>query len=203
MIGLMLLSRHGGAVIWAFATATVTWASTALVLGTDWLTTWWAEVVPFVEQDAEVNAANSISILGFLQAAWSTGGRPAVIAGAAGAAVVVLALMFLWRNPERFSLANRMGAAAIGMTLISPHTMFYDASLLLIAGAAVLATRTADQPPVALFGLIWVASLVHLASGALGATPLAPVILITFFAMIWHTLRVSPGKIDLAIEGLC
>ncbi|MFT7473606.1 MAG: hypothetical protein ACI81L_000521 [Verrucomicrobiales bacterium] len=203
IIGLMLLSRHGGAVIWAFATATVTWAGTALVLGVNWLSTWWAEVVPFVEQDAEVNAANSISILGFLQAASSTGGRPVVIAGAAGAAVVVLVLVFLWSNPDRFSLANRMGAVAIGMTLVSPHTMFYDASLILIAGAAVLASRTIDQPPIALFGLIWAASLVHLASGGLGATPLAPVILLLFGAMVWHTLRVSPGKIDLAVEGFC
>lgn len=189
LVGLMLLARHWRAVAAAVATVAATWLATASVLGVGWVSAWWSEVVPFVEQDAEVNASNSISILGFLQAAWSPDARPAVIVGAVGAASVVVTLMYLWANPTRFTLANRMGATAIGVTLISPHTMFYDAGLLIIAGAAIMAT--AHHVPARILVLTWVASLVHLAGSDLGATPLAVVVGICFVAMVVQTLSAS------------
>ena len=190
LVGLMLLARHWRAVAAAVATVAATWLATATALGVGWVSAWWSEVVPFVEQDAEVNASNSISILGFLQAAWSPDARPAVVLGAVGAAVVVVTLMYLWVNPARFSLAHRMGATAVGVTLISPHTMFYDAGLLIIAGAAIMAT--AEQVPARVLLLTWVASLVHLAGSDLGATPLAVVVGVCFVAMVIHSLSASP-----------
>ena len=189
VVGLMLLARHWEAVVAAVGTVATTWLATAFVRGTSWLSDWWAQVVPFVEQDAEVNASNSISILGFLQAAWSADSRPAVILGALGAAIVVAALMFLWLNPSRFTLANRMGATAIGVLLISPHTMFYDAGLLVIAGAALMATAT--RVPARMLAAVWFVSLVHLWSSAFGATPLALVVVASFVAMTIYATSTS------------
>ena len=133
MIGLVLLSKHWRAVIASISTIVATWVLTASTRGVGWFGEWFEQVGPFIERDAEVNATNSISFLGFLQAALSADSMVALVAGVTLAVGVVATLMFLWVNPERFSLAQRMGAAAVGIILISPHTMFYDASLSLPA----------------------------------------------------------------------
>lgn len=197
VIGLLLLSRQFRAVAWSAVVAGLTWAAVAVFLGARWLTTWFDAVLPFVERDADVNAANSISILGFLQAAWGTGGPAPVVVGAVGAAAVVLVLMWFWAQPDRFPLAYRMGVLAAGIVLISPHTMFYDGSLLLIAGAALLATSedvTPNPPPLRVLALVWVAALVHVAADGLGATPLALVVMASFGAFVWHTVSSSSSS---------
>ncbi len=199
LMGLLLLSRQGRALTWAVVVGALTWAGTAAVLGVSWVSTWFDEVVPFVERDAEVNASNSISILGFLQASWGADARPAIVIGALGAALVIIAMMWLWANPERFSIADRMGALAIGVLLISPHTMFYDASLLLIAGVAML--HRAGQgfghfdhaTSFKVAGLVWVGSLLHVLGDGIGATPLALVVFSCFVAFFYqvsnHSVR--------------
>ena len=144
-------------------------------------------MVPFVERDAEVNASNSISILGFLQAIWSPDATPAVVAGALGAAAIVVTLMWMWWRHDRFALSDRMGALAIGMLLISPHTMFYDASTLLIAGAALLVRHDEGRMRsnvAAVLGAVWLLGLLQLFAGGLGATPLALVVVGAFVAFV-------------------
>ena len=197
IIGLMLLSRHWRAVLAATVTMAATWAVTAIRLGTGWLPTWADAVVPFVERDAEVNAANSISILGFLQAVWSPEATPAVIVGAIGAAGVVVTLMWMWLRPGRFLLSDRIGAVAIGALLISPHTMFYDAALLLVAGAALLARHDAGQmtiPVARCLGLAWLLGWTQLFAAGLGATPLAIVVAASFVAFVASAKPAASAK---------
>jgi hypothetical protein len=197
LIGLLLLARQRKAVVWAMVVGVATWSATAVFLGADWVAAWFGEVVPFVERDADVNASNSVSMLGFLQAAWGADERPAVVVGAIGAAAVVVTLMWLWSQPERFSLANRMGAFAIGVLLISPHTMFYDASLMILAGTAILACADSSEEQRSVDGavktlaLVWAASLLHIAADGFGATPLALIVFICFGAFVWRTLSMS------------
>jgi hypothetical protein len=207
VIGLLLIARQTRAAAWAVGVALATWAATAAFLGGGWVSTWFEEVIPFVEQDADVNAPNSISILGFLQAAWTSDGRPAVVLGAVGASVIVLVLMWLWWQPARFSLSNRMGALALGMILISPHTMFYDATVMLIAGAALLAEASGAgsltdplqaQRAVRLIVLVWVATLLHLVSEGIGATPLALVAVAAFGGFAWRVVTQDDNSTQLA-----
>lgn len=189
MLGLVGLSRHWRAVGTAIATIATTWIVTAAARGADWFGDWWEQIGPFVERDAEVNASNSISFLGFLQAVVSADSLPAVAAGVALSGTVVLTLMYFWANPAKFSLAQRMGAAAIGVVLISPHTMFYDSSLMLIAGAALISESL--TVPVRALLVVWVGALTHAFSGGLGATPLALVVAVTFVAWVWHLLSTT------------
>lgn len=192
-MGLMLLSRHWRAVATAVVTSALTWTVTALFLGADWVGQWLDAVIPFVEEDAVVNADNSISAIGFMQAIWPNESDFAVGIGVAIAVVVVLTLMFLWVQPDRFTLADRMGSLAIGSVLISPHTQFYDASTLLIAGAAVLAATDRDAVPVKFFALVWLVTLIHRTAEPIGATPLALVVVASFFAMVVATIK-RPGS---------
>lgn len=183
LIGLMLLARHWRAVLAAVITIAATWSGTAVMLGAGWLPTWLDAVVPFVERDAEVNAENSISVLGFLQAVWSPEATPATVTGAVGAAVVVVTLMWMWWHDDRFRLSDRMGALAIGMLLISPHTQFYDASVLAIAGAALLVRYDEGLIKgnvVKPLAAVWILGLSQIFAESLGATPLAIVVVACF-----------------------
>ncbi len=206
LMGLLLLSRQGRALAWAVAVGALTWAGTAAVLGVSWVSTWFDEVVPFVERDAEVNASNSISILGFLQASWGADARPAIVIGALGAALVIIAMMWLWANPERFSIADRMGALAIGVLLISPHTMFYDASLVLVAGVAMLhragqGSRHVDHATAfKVAALVWVGSLLHVLGDGIGATPLALVVFSCFVAFFYQVSNHDSVRADMELS---
>jgi len=187
LIGLMLLARHWRAVAAAIATIAATWSGTAIMLGAGWLPTWLDAVVPFVEQDAEVNASNSISMLGFLQAISSPETTLAVVAGTVGAASIVVVLSWMWWRDRRFALSDRMGALAIGMLLISPHTQFYDASVLAIAGAALLVRheegRSTTNAAISL-GVVWLLGLSQAFASGLGATPLALVVAACFIVFV-------------------
>ncbi len=201
MIGLVLLSKHWRAVIASISTIVATWVLTASTRGVGWFGEWFEQVGPFIERDAEVNATNSISFLGFLQAALSADSMVALVAGVTLAVGVVATLMFLWVNPERFSLAQRMGAAAVGIILISPHTMFYDASLILIAGAALLAES--EVVPVRVLAVLWLGALTHTFSKDLGATPLAIVVTAVFVAFVLRALSVgSVAELSMANKEL-
>lgn len=198
IIGLMFLSRHWQAVIWALATTVTTWSATAAILGVNWVPEWLDTVLPFVERDADVNADNSISALGFFQAAFSVDSTFALIIGAAIAVSVIATLMFLWAQPDRFTLGNRMGALAIGILLISPHTNFYDAATLVIAAIAILARNTRETAPTALLAIGWIAMLIHPLTEGVRATPLALVIFASFVAMVVSCFRAttSTGEFD-------
>ncbi len=190
-IGLMFLSRHWKAVAAAIATTAATWLGTALVLGTTWLTDWFDAVLPFVERDAEVNAPNSISALGFMQAALGVDSPVALVVGLVVAGSVTITLMYLWSRPQAFALGDRMAALAIGSVIISPHANFYDAAVLVIAGAAVLARSDRTNPPFKLLAIGWVAFLPIPLLDDLPATHLAIFMLVAFVVMITATLHWS------------
>jgi len=192
LVGLMLLDRRWRGVGAAAAVGAVTWAATAFVLGPRWLTEWLDAVVPFVERDAEVNSANSISFIGWFDAL-TGGSRPAIVLGAVLAVLVVVVLMRLWAGSDSAMLPYRMGAAAIGVLLISPHTMFYDAGLLVIAAAAALALPLDRVRTTASVLLVWLAGFGHLAADALGATPLAVVVIGVFGAWLLLEQGVRSG----------
>jgi hypothetical protein len=194
LMGLLWLAGRRRASITAAGVGIATWAITAAFMGLTWLSDWLAAVAPFVERDAEVNAENSISILGFSQALM--GSNPLIVGLAlSGVIVVVLTLMHLWRNPTKYTLATRVGAAAAGSLLISPHTMFYDAGLLVVAALAWLASVDSDEMGSTILravALLWVAGLAQLAAPVFGATPLALVVVAVFIATVRPTFLVRP-----------
>ena len=188
LVGLMLLDRRWRAVAAAAAVGAVTWILTALAIGSNWVAEWLDAVVPFVDRDAEVNSANSISFIGWLDAL-TGGSRVAVGLGAVLAGLVVLVLMRLWIASARPGLAHRIGAVAAGVLLISPHTMYYDAGLLLVTAAAALALPLDRGRVLAAVALVWLAALSQTAADALGATPLAVVVIAVFG--VWLLLESS------------
>lgn len=195
MIGLLLLGRHLRAVGVAAGVGALTWLLVAPFLGVGWIGTWVEQVIPFAERDADVNAANSISLLGVAQALLGADATSARLLGGLGALAVIGAVSAAWLRVDLIPLAARMGLTSVAVLLMSPHTMFYDAGLLVIAGVSLLAGTTVDRPLALRFAaVVWLGAFSHLFADRLGATPLALVVVATFLTLIPGSLVESIPK---------
>lgn len=183
LMAVMALDGRWRAVGTAAAAGVATWLATAFVLGFGWVSEWMDQVLPFVERDAEVNAANSISLLGLSQALLGSDDPLAVALGLGGAIAVTVIVAWTWRPGNPHPLALRIGLLAAGVLLLSPHTMFYDAGLLVVAaGSALALANSADERSAVAsgIGVVWALGFVQLASPTLGFSPLALVVVGVF-----------------------
>ena len=171
LLGLLLLRRRPLILVGAGLTAVGLYLAGAALGGLGWPVWWWEQIGAFHEMDQDVNAPNSVGVLGFFEAVLGPGKAVAVLPGALLSAGLVLGLMVLWFT-DRVDDATRWGLTAVGLVLIPPHSMFYDAGIAAL-GLAVWADR-ARTPwgPLA----TWGAGLLTPLSAVFGASPLFPVV---------------------------
>lgn len=186
VIGLLLLRGHWRAMFSAFGVGLVTWALTAAVMGLGWMAVWIEQVRPFVERDAEVNAANSISILGFAHALFGVEDTLVNVVGALAAVAVGLTMVRVWFGSAR-PLPHAIAVVTAGVLLMSPHTMFYDAGLLVICGLALSVVAGASRV-VIVATVVWFGALLHLANETIGASPLVFLVAGAFAIAVHPTL---------------
>lgn len=160
------------------------WVAGALMLGTSWTGEWLSQVGDFNTLDAEINGANAISWLGMAEHAFGVGSTPALLVGGALAALTAIWLVVVWRGTADDQLALPMAAASVGVLLISPHAMFYDATLLVLVVAGMAA---AGRPPSVRFVAVgWLLGALHPLKGILGLTPVSLAVL-GALAVVVHT----------------
>lgn len=180
IIGLLFLARHRKAVLASIGTAIALYSVNAAILGWSWVSTWLDQVGPFLETDAEVNAANSVSPVGFLQALLGVDSTIAVGLGGAATIAVVVVLARIWwrRDPD---LSARMAITAPGLLLLSPHALFYDAGLIVLTTLVLIDRGRVDWR---FAPALWLLGLTHLGRGFLDATPYAVVVAAVFVAAV-------------------
>ncbi len=170
LLFLVLVAGRWRAMAGAAVTAVGLWAAGAVICGVAWPRTWLEQANAFGDLDAAANKANAVSLLGVAQAIRGVDDLAANVIGWGLAALVVASLVRTWRHFDRSSSAACMGAAAAGIVLLSPHTMWYDAGLLIVTGCGLLATATRRQRRWLL--ALWALGYVHLLSGIAGVSPL-------------------------------
>ena len=171
LIGLIALRRRPMILVGASLTAAGLYAAGAALGGLDWPGWWWAQIGAFHEMDQDVNAGNSVGVLGFFEAVLGPGETIAVLPGAAVSVVLVLGLMAMWAT-DRIDRTTRWGLTAVGLVLVPPHSMFYDAGLASL-GLLVWADRAAAPAAVV---STWAAGFLAPLSAVLGVSPLFPVV---------------------------
>lgn len=187
MIGLLLVSRHLRAVGFALAGVGITWVLNALILGPGWIFDWLDQVGPFLATDAEVNGHNAVGLVGFLQALLGTDSAVALAIGAVASVCLAVGLAFLWGR-RRTDLAVLMAITSAGIILISPHTMFYDAGLVVLTLIVAVDRRGSHW---LLVPITILAALAHAGSSTLGFSPFAPVVLAIFV----YSLSLDPPTV--------
>jgi hypothetical protein len=124
----------------------------------------------------------------------------AIALGGALALATAAVLATMWWRRDHDDVAVPMAAAAVGVLLISPHAMFYDATLLLVAVAALAAAGRLPDWRVLAAG--WVLGAFHLLKDTLGLTPVVAVV-VGAFVVVLAALRSdrSPVTADRAVVG--
>ena len=190
IIGLHLLARRWRLGLSAALTALACWGVGAALLGIGWLGDWFESVRFFSDLDARVNRRNAVSFLGVGDMVFGVGDTRGRVVGGILALVTVVALIALWRNHARRDLCAPMIVALPAIVLISPHAMFYDAGLLVLPIAAMLAARHVHVRQAAI--VLWFAGLLDLAKDAIGLTPLFAVTIAVFVIALANARRYEP-----------
>lgn len=180
LLGLLLLTRRWRAVGAGAATGLALWGIGVAAMGPTWLGSWWSDVSGFVARDADVNGFNAVSFLGFAEGLFGAGSSLALALAVPLMVFTAVALAGLWARLISTDLNTCMAAAVVGVVLMSPHAMFYDVGVLVLAGvvAADRLGRRAMLPIVAVWALAW--------SQFLGeAIGFAPLFLIVVLAAAW------------------
>lgn len=176
LMALLLLGRHLRAVIWAAAGMATTWMVGAVMMGPLWVTDWLQSVTPFMSADADTNAHNAVAVIGVLQAALGADFTPGIAIGVALSLGIAIVLAAAWWS-GLVPLDLLVALTTTGMVLMSPHTMFYDSGIVIIA-VAVLVNRNPRRWPV--IPMLIVAAMSQVAASTLGFSPFAPVVVALF-----------------------
>ncbi|MFT4626597.1 MAG: hypothetical protein ACI8PZ_005274 [Myxococcota bacterium] len=187
LAGLLALRRRPAVVAGIAVSAVGLYAAGAALGGLGWPAWWWGQIAAFHAMDQDVNAPNSVGILGFLEAVLGPGQPAAVVPGLVLSGSLVLAMMALWWT-DRVDRTTRWGLTAVALVLIPPHSMFYDAGLAAL-GLAVWADRA--RSPVWVVA-VWFAALTTPISVVTGASPLFFVV-VAIGAGVWLTAPGSPA----------
>ncbi len=187
LIGLFVLAGHFRVLAGAAASAGTLYALGACVGGVTWPAAWWAQTARFHAVDQAVNAGNSVGWLGVAEAVLGAQSGLALGLGWSLTAVTALGLAWLWwRRISPLSL--RLGLTAVGVVLMQPHCMYYDAGLAVLC-LAVLADR-GGRKAVAPLAALWLFSMSAIAGTTLGFNPVF-LALAVVGALAIRALRVS------------
>jgi Glycosyltransferase family 87 len=148
----------------------------AVVGGLAWPVWWWREgVVRFVQTDVAFDLANGISLR-------EVGLRLGV--GPLATALSVLCLgMAAWRCWSwKGSFVSLVATAIVAGLLISPHTLFYDAGLLVVS--FWVAVQSDDKAVWTLATITWVLASLQVAASWVPLSP-AFISLVTAAVMMW------------------
>ena len=141
---------------------------------------WYNFLKWFVPADANVNGHNAISWIGFLDAVFGTENRMGFILGYACCFATVVIISYVWTVGRTQSDFNaQMGFAAVSFVLIPPHLMFYDAGLIVLTYAVIIAKI--NRRKIELICFVWLAGMTQIIADKIGFSPIFFLVVLTFF----------------------
>jgi hypothetical protein len=182
LLGLLLLRRRPRVLFGAGATAAALYLAGVALAGWAWPAAWWEQIARFQATDQAVNAANSVGILGFLEAVLGVGSPVAVWPGVALTATVAAFAIWVWAT-DRLDPVRRWGLTAIVLVVIPPHAMYYDAGLAGLALACLIERTGPAGARTVCF--LWLAAALGLTNKLLGFNLLLPV-LVAIAVALWR-----------------
>ena len=171
VIGGLLLARRYQAVAASVATTVALYAIGVVLTGPGWPSAWIDAVRYLDEVDTPFNVQNFVSIPGAAEAIFGIDSVAAAVVGYGLALVAAAVVAWVWFR-RLADPAVLVALAATGALVISPHALYYDAGILVIAGIVLVDRRVVDARWLV---LLWAFGLSHLLADALGFSPLVVV----------------------------
>lgn len=167
----------------------------AAVQGWGWLGPWSEQVRWFTELDAEVNASNAVSWLGFSEALFGAGSTTAGLIGWPPAGLTAAAMAWAWWRDGGRHLALLLAFSCPAVLLFAPHAMYYDVGILFVSLVVLADVARANRRWAV---LLWTLGISQVAADALGASPLIGVAVAALALSgreLWRVLA-GPGAGD-------
>lgn len=189
LIGLLLLGRHFRAFGAAAATAVGLYLVGVLLTGPSWPGVW-LDAVDYLDRvDTPFNVDNFVSAPGAAEAIFGIDSSPAGVLGFGIAIAAALTVSWAWFR-DFGGVGPRVALAAVAGLVVSPHALYYDAGLLVLAGIVLVDRGAVDRRIVA---GAWAFGLTHpLLADALGVSPLVLLVLGTFVVVAHQALVREP-----------
>lgn len=192
LTGLFLLSGRWRVWVTAAGTALVLFALSTALMGPAWIGDWFDLARTFSRFDVAVNFAELVSWQGLSQALFGDGNSVAIGLGWILSAATILGTSWVWFAGGRKADFNaQIGLASVCIVLISPHTLFYDSGIALIAFVVVL-SRLGQLNPALILG-VWAAGFLQYISPVLGfSLSFLPLVFILILAIthLWpHAIK--------------
>lgn len=159
VIGLLVFDRRWRAMAGVAIGAVAVIVGSALVAGWGWMASWWELVSSLSDIDGGANLSNEVSWLGVSESLLGQGSTTATTIGI-GLSLATCAVVgvSLWGRDVRDPLVPALVLPTL--VLIAPHSLYYDAGLLLVAVVALVA-HVAPRRRVLVVALWWAAGLSH------------------------------------------
>jgi hypothetical protein len=185
LAGLFFLSGRWRVWLSAGATGIVLFGVNSALLGPAWFVDWFDMIAAFSGADARTNFGELVSWQGFLQAVMGPGNSIAMALGWGLSAATILAISWVWyAGGRQADFSAQLALASICIVLISPHTLYYDSGIVLIA-VVVLLARLGRLNANVILG-VWAAGLPQLLSPSLGfSLSFVPVVVMLGFAVFY------------------
>lgn len=160
-----------------------TWAGLYLAgvaaLGWGWVGSWWEEATAFRDINASANGDLFVSLPGFLEHLTGIGSAAGQALGVAVGGAGLAAIVWLWHR-HRDSVATCYAIGGLGLVLIAPQSLFYEAgigaiTLLLLADLDSRAARVALGA--------WVAGWIYVVSAPVLNTTVLVLALLAIMAL--------------------
>lgn len=117
-----------------------------IVAGPGWVSAFVGHARDLPGADAKVEGSDAVSLLNVAHHLLGSS-TIATVLGAGSSILVGVWALVVWRRLDRrgdaVGLARGLGVLAAATVLVAPHVIFYDAGLLVVAGAALAATGDA------------------------------------------------------------
>lgn len=185
-LGVLLLTRRWTAAGASLLTASGLYGLATLVTDPGWPGPW-VDALRFLDEfDTPFNVTNFVSVPGFAEAVFGIDSTLASIVGYGVASALALAISLAWWRASRSDSERSVPVGQLVVTtavvgvLISPHALYYDAGLLVLAGILLV-----DQGwPGWTVAAGWLGGLLHFLSVPLGADPLMFLVLAVGLALL-------------------
>lgn len=184
---IVALSGRWRVVVGTLGTWIALYLAGVAALGWGWVGPWWEQATAFRDTNASANGDLFVSLPGFLEHLTGIGSEAgrllSVVVGGAGLAAIV----WLWRRRPH-SVATRYAVAGLGLVLIAPQSLFYEAGL----GAVTLLLIGDLDSRVGRIALgAWIAGWVYLVTAPVLNTS---VLLLALLAIVGAALATSRGN---------
>jgi hypothetical protein len=189
VLGLVFLARRWTAFGTAVVTVALLWFGSVLISGPGWVADWWRVVRSLSEVDQGSNLSNEVSVLGVAEVLLGAGSAGAFAIWAVLSMAIVGAV--LWRLQQHRKL-DPVALALVPpmLLLIAPHSLYYDAGVLLLSLAVLVSLLEGRQRTWALGA--WLAG--GLTYPLHQWSNVQPVVLVVLGTFAWAWWASAPGR---------